>query len=247
MGALHRRIEVATCEMTGGWHEARSVVEDDYHHFRVTVRAKDGRVSEILSEALRNPNSLCPAAGHRLSELVGMSLSVAPTAVMEVTDPSQQCTHQLDLAGLAVAALSQRRPYRMYEASVPDRVAGKTTATLRRDSLEILRWEVFEMTLTAPVPYAGRSLGAGFSRFTRSLALDAAEAALVLRRAVFISQGRGVDLDTVGRRGPVGACWAWQPERNAQLERLPASRRDFTGRAHELASEDEGWLHFEQP
>ena len=28
-------------------------------------------------------------------------------------------------------------------------------------------------------------------------------------------------------RGPVGGCWAWQPQRIAQLRRLPENRRDF--------------------
>ena len=244
-GALNRRIEIATRDTNDRGQEARSVVEDDFHHFRVIVRAHDGHVTGISSEALRNPNSLCPAAGNRLSELIGMKLNAASSAVMEITDPSQQCTHQFDLAGLAVAALSARRVHRVYEAAIPDRVDGQTIATLRRDGAEVLRWDVSGMTIVGPAPYVDRSLGSGFGRFVRSLALEEAEAALVLRRALFISQGRGVDFSKLGRSGPVGGCWAWQPERMGELERLPASRRDFTGRAEVLAGEDQDWLRFE--
>lgn len=245
MGALHRRIEITTRPVGLDHYEAHSVVEDDYHHFRVSVRAESGRVSAVSSEALRNPNTLCSSAGLRLSEIIGMPLSAASWAVARVADPSQQCTHQFDLAGLAVAALAQQRPRRLYEAVIPDRVSGCTTASLRRDGEDILTWDLRDQTVIGPEPYCGRSVGAGFSAFTQSLPLEEAEAALVLRRAVFISQGRSVNLDNPDLRGPVGGCWAWQPERMGTLKRLPESRRDFTGRADELGAMDHGWLRFE--
>lgn len=243
MEALHRRIAIATRELGHDQHEARATVEDDYHHFRVTVRAEQGCVREVLSESLRNPTTLCPAAGQRLSELNGMKLSTSSVSVFAVTDASEQCTHQFDLAGLAIAALGRGITRRVYEAAVPDRVEGRTTATLRRDGQHVLCWDVEDMTIVSP--HAGQSLGAGFTAFTRKLPQDEAEAALVLRRALFISQGRGMNLDAATYKGPIGGCWAWQPSRLVELTRLPSSRRNFTGRPEVLGTRDHDWLNFE--
>ena len=92
-------------------------------------------------------------------------------------------------------------------------------------------------------------IGAGFTQWASAgLSTDEAEAALVLRRAVFISGGRGVDLDTPGRRtGPMGGCWVWQPERAADARRNVGSTLDFTGREESLTAADRRWLAFEAP
>ena len=238
--AFHRRVEVSTRE-TGSACEARGVVEDDFHHFRVVVRAEAGTVSEAFSHALRHPNSLCPSAGARLAEIVGMPLNESSAAVLEVTDARQQCTHQIDLAGVAVALLARGVRRRRYDATVPDRHDGRTTATLARDGELFFRWDLEGTTILRP--YAGRDIGSGFTGFARSLSPDEGEAALVLRRAVYVSAGRSLDLTRAGRTGPVGGCWAWQPERMDQIVRLP-TKLDFSGRAQELALGDEAWLAF---
>jgi hypothetical protein len=219
-------------------------VEDDFHHFRVLLEAREGLVTAVRTDARRSPNSLCAAAGHQLQELVGMALDPACASVLNRTDQFQQCTHQLDLAGLGVAALALNRPHRTYEAAVPDRLNGRTVATLHVDGRLTLLWRVLSMTIEGPAPYEGRSLGAGFTQFTRSLCGDEAEAALVLRRALFVSQGRGIDLGSLRDRGPVGGCWAWQPERMAQLHRLPENRRDFSASAEAALAEDAEWFNF---
>jgi hypothetical protein len=245
MGTYHRRIEIRTQTTGPGRSEARCALEDDFHHFRVVVEFEKNQVAEIGSEGFRVPNTLCPSAGHRLRELIGMPLNEASAAVFAVTDQHQQCTHQFDMAGLAIAVMAQKCSHRHYEIAVPDRVEGHTVATVRCDSNEMLRWDVVEMTIQGPAPFTGQSLGAGFTRFTRDLPLRIAEAALVLRRGLFVSQGRRINIDALGRNGPVGGCWAWQPERMEELERLPSSRRDFTGHAGLLTIEDQAWLRFD--
>ena len=243
MTAFHRRVEVATRETAPGRLEARCAVQDDFHHFRLTVRAAEGRVSEITPEAVRNPNPLCPTAGLRIAELIGIPLNEASAAVNEAVDPRMQCTHQLDLAGVALAALARRRPRRVYEARSPERIDGRDYAILLRDGVEVLRWEMEHDRILAPDPYGGRSLGAGFTRFARTLPLEEAEAALVLRRAAFVSLGRDFDIDDSDFAGPVGGCWAWQPERVA-IARQKARRVVWDGRTDELAACDEAWLSF---
>jgi hypothetical protein len=246
MGALRRRIIVATQPAGDEAGEARAVVEDDFHHFRVVVRQRGGRVFEAFGDGLRTPNALCRSASERLTEIVGMPLSAASAAVHERTDARLQCTHMIDLAGLAVAALAQGWVRRTYDATVPDRVQDRTRASLTRDGRAILAWEMEGARIAAPEAYAGVNIGGGFTRWARErLSLDETEAALVLRRAVFISVGRGVDLDAPGRRtGPMGGCWAWQPERAALATRHVGSTLDFTDRAEALARDDQDWLAF---
>ncbi len=174
-----------------------------------------------------------------------MALDPACAAVLNQTDQFQQCTHQLDLAGLGVAAMAIERPERSYEINIPDRENGQTIATVQVNGQPMLQWQVADMTIEGPPPFAGRSLRAGFTKFTYSLDRDLAEAALVLRRALFVSQGRGVDIDALGDRGPVGGCWAWQPERIPQLRRFPENRRDFSISSEVALSDDVEWLSFQ--
>jgi len=239
-------VEVSSRSDGPGSGEARGAVEDDFHHFKVTVRAGDGRVAEVLTEAPRHPNALCPTAGERLVELVGMPLSAVSAAVMERTDARQQCTHQIDLAGLAIAALARGIARRVYELEVPDRVDGRARVRLWRDGAPLLAWDVDGPVITGPEPFAGLNIGSGFTGWARdNLDLDTAEAALVLRRGVFISSGRTVDLDDPLRRtGPMGGCWVWQPGRADLATRVVGSTRDFTDRPEVLTRDDQDWLGF---
>jgi hypothetical protein len=248
MGVLHRRIEISTQPDNGLGGEARAVVEDDFHHFRVTVRHRGGLVTQVVSQSLRFPTAICPLAGDQLAELVGMPLSQSSVAVMERTDARQQCTHMIDLAGLAVAAAANHVERRTYEAEVPDREKSRTNPRLLCDGVEALAWEMEGSTILAREPFAGRSVGSGFTGWAReSLPLNEAEAALVLRRAVFISGGRGVNLDESGLgTGPIGGCWTWQPERMARATRMVGSTLDFTERSEDLTAEDRGWLAFDE-
>lgn len=241
-GVLHRRIGIAT--QPG---EARVALEDDFHHFRITLRHQGGVVTAAFAVTLRHPNALCPSASARLTELVGMGLSLSAAAVLQHTDARQQCTHMIDMAGLAVAAAARGTPRRVYTAQVPDRVNGRTTATLWRDGAQVLHWALDRGHIAAPPPFTGLDVGAGFTGWVAAnLPDDEAEAALVLRRAVFIANGRRYDLDReefLGT-GPLGGCWAWQPERAGLATRVVGSTLEFTGRAELLTQDDAAWLDF---
>src|SRR5882724_11519073 len=71
-------------------------LEDDFHHFVVTLRHSFERVLELTMRAERWPWSTCPAAGAQLAELGAMPLSPRFTAAARWSDPSKQCTHQFD-------------------------------------------------------------------------------------------------------------------------------------------------------
>lgn len=202
VGAYERWVELVT--VSGG--EVRGELEDDFHHFRVSI-AHDGRhVTALDGEALRHPWSTCPEALGPLSALVGAPLDPDATAAGGQADPRQSCTHWFDLSGLAIAHAASGRARRRYDVVVPDRTPdGRTTAHLDRDGRRVLDWDVDPRTVLGPEPYAGRRLGRGFLAWARS-ALDpeVAEAAVVLRRACTISMGRLMDLDDYQRASDVG-------------------------------------------
>ena len=62
-------------------------LEDDFHHFEVTLQHDGAHVTAIDMHAVRWPWATCPAAGQGLQALVGMELSDRSTAVAKVTDP----------------------------------------------------------------------------------------------------------------------------------------------------------------
>jgi hypothetical protein len=242
VGALNRRIRIAARE-----GEARAVVEDDFHHFRVTIAHDGRRVTAAKAEALRRPWTTCSLAADRLTELVGFALSPCASAILDHTDALQQCTHMFDLAGLAIAAAARGQSLRSYEAVVPDRRGDRTRASLARDGEPYLAWDLEGTTIVGARPFGGRDMRAGFSDWVKSaLSLEEVEAALVLRRAIFISGGRGVDLDQAKQAPAGGGCFARQPERAALGKRMVGSTLDFTERAEVLLRDDRAWLAFQQ-
>lgn len=248
MGSFHRRIVVATCHRASAG-TVRAALEDDFHHFRVEVTHEVEHVVHLQGTAVRHPYSLCASATDPLTQLVGMRLDRVASAVTRATDASAQCTHLLDLAGLAIAAAATRSARRQYDIEVPDRVDGRTTAVLSRDRQPLLRWELHDTTITAPVPFVGISLQQGLARWAlEMLSPDLAEAAIVLRRCAVISLGRHKNLDAQRHAVPTGRCHAQQPQRAALALRIVGSTWDFSARAGELCRSDAGWLAFaDQP
>lgn len=227
--------------------EVRAVVEDDFHHFRVHLRHDGKVVTQVTNDSPRSPYTLCLAAGRRLDELVGHALTVHVASFFETIDQFQQCTHQFDLACLAIAAAARGEGSRTYHLQVRDPGDGDRIAEASRDGVPLIRWVIHDGRIITPEPWAGHSLSAGFTAWCDSaLEPDMAEASLALRRAIFISGGRRVvaQLDAAPHSNDRGGCWVQQPERAKQALRNVGSTLDFTGRAHELTSKDEDWLAF---
>jgi len=229
--------------------EVRAAVEDDFHHFRVTVLHDGEKVASVLSESYRAPYSLCGDAGARLRELVGSPLVPDITALTQHIDARAQCTHQFDLACLAVAMAARGESERIYHAVVHDSRDAHYLATLDRNGLCVMRWNMEGQTILSPAPYAGRSIGSGFTGFvSHELEGDEAEAALVLRRAVFITGGRGIAQWMDSREYPAatGGCWVQQPQRHRRALRNKGTTLDFTGKVDQLTTSDEAWLDWSE-
>jgi hypothetical protein len=242
-GALRRSILIATRTHEGGG-EARAAVEDDFHHFLVAVRHDGAQVTAVTAQSPRFPYSTCPAAGGELDRLVGMPLSSVANSVVRQTDPSLQCTHMLDLAGLAIAAAARGTPWRRYDCTVPDRVDDVTNASVARDGAVVLAWTVRGDTILEPEPYAGHGLRAGFAGWALANLPEAdAEAALVLRRATTISIGRVNDPGSWLHARPTGFCYSQQPTRAPEALTQANTIRDWP--SHEpLCAADAAFLAF---
>jgi Protein of unknown function (DUF2889) len=210
---------------------ATAEMEDHPHHFRVEIDHDGSVVLATRTVAVRHPWDLCAAAGAQLRLLVGMPLSATVTAVGSWTAARQQCTHQFDLAGLAVAAAASGRADRTYDVEVVGSEAD-LTAVLERDGAEIARWTVAGQTVRAPVALAGLSLGRGFLRWLDAMDdPDEQEAAFVLRRACLISRSVEINLDrfaVAAEIGPIGECWVYQPGRAHQAARVVGATQDLT-------------------
>lgn len=240
MPILRRRIEIATRPGI-----ARGNVADDYHDFRVEVEHRDGIVQTVRGVAVRNPWNLCVAAAPQVRELEGMALSRRSVAVADHVDRFLQCTHVFDLAGQCIAAAARDIEHRLYEIAVPQRIDGRTTASLSRDGRPMLEWTVDGSTIVAPGHHAGVELRAGFSAWADALEEEEAEAAHALRRAIFISGGLGKAWNSESRSRAAGGCYVQQPERAPHATYVADSRQDFTDRADALGTASRAWLAFQ--
>ena len=247
MTAFHRRILISTRQdgSKAGSGTARAALEDDYHHFRVELAYEGGVVTQAQGTGLRIPYTGCAAAGAALASLVGMKLDSVANSVTRATDASQQCTHQLDLAGLALAAAARGISERRYDIEVPRRVGTQTSGRIERDGVTVLDWKIEGERIVSPPEHAGISLREGLARWAlTTLPEDVAEAALILRRCLMISRGRERNLDLLEHAEASGRCFAQQPERAVIALRVVGSTWDFTERAGELCAEDREFVAF---
>ncbi|MES2320785.1 MAG: DUF2889 domain-containing protein [Pseudomonadota bacterium] len=221
-GAMHRRV-ILNAEGS----LASAALEDDFHHFALTVTHDGEVVTAVDATALRNPWASCPSASAQLQQLVGTRLDAASGNGI---DPYQQCTHQYDLALMALGQ-ALRGGRREYLAMVSDAVEGRSQATLERDGTLIMAW-----TLQGSAIMAGTHLvGANLRKLELESNIDAdtAEAIKLLRRSVMVAGGRGHNFDQyaslavfAGRM--TGACFAFQGHRLDEGLRVRGSVRDFT-------------------
>lgn len=246
MPVFRRRIDIHSRQV-GSATQVRAALEDDFHHFCVELMAEQGKIQKIQGFAMRRPYNLCLQASEPLQTLVGTETSPVAYSIMRATNPSQQCTHQLELSGLAMAAVHRAPGTRRYDMEVPRRTAGqRTTARLLRDGQPVLYWELEGDVITGPAPYAGIDLKLHMTKWALTqLNTDEAEAALALRRSAVISLGREYDLDREDHAHSTGLCYVQQPERAVVALRMKGSTLDFTPHIERLCHQESAWLAFE--
>jgi hypothetical protein len=238
IGMLRRRIDVSSRgkDCVVAW------VEDDFHHFGVTLRHDGKYVTDISARAERAPWTTCAAAALPLRALIGKSLIARASDIGGLINMRLQCTHMFDLTGLALAHAWHGRDHRRYEVRVPDRAhGGATRATLLRDGETVMVWNLAGSTIVGPPAYAGHSLEEGFRAWTEAMAEEEAEQAFVLRRAIMVSGGRGADLDrfdTAADLRKPALCHTFQPDNAALGLRNKGSTRNYADETDMLGALD---------
>lgn len=218
---------------------ATGEIEDDFHHFRVTVLHADGQVTGARGEAVRYPWSQCPMAGAALAGLEGLPLGPDPTGVYRHVDPLGQCTHMLEVAGLAITQAARGPGERRYDVSVSDPVDGRVEAELLCDAAPLARWTLQDGAITAPAERAGQRPSQVRSRALRDLPPLEAETLLILRRAIALAASRSWDVDrfpTAAAMGREPACYVFRPGVAEQAARRYGSVRDFSAGPGPLAN-----------
>jgi hypothetical protein len=233
-GAYRRRIRLVALDAQTVW----GGLEDDFHHFEVTLHHDSRVVTGIEMRAVRWPWTTCPDAGRALEALVGMELSDRSTAVAAVTDPRMNCTHQFDLAGLCVAHATREAKTRQYDVELPPPVDRLVTTRLWRDGELLHEWqlavgEARTRELVSPPPFTDAPWRGGFMKWAdANLPPEEAESAIVLRRSCDIGMGRGMDLEAIDVAEELagimtGVCYSMQPEVMPVAFRNKGSIRDF--------------------
>ncbi|MFV0276965.1 MAG: hypothetical protein ACK5HY_07250 [Parahaliea sp.] len=212
-------------------------LEDDFHHFGVSIRFGDGKVEDIRMAAPRTPWNTCAGAAEPLRTLVGQPLITRASDIGKLIDMRLQCTHVFDLTGLLLAHIGnrhQRLAHRRYHSQVPDRPIqgsefelasyGAGEAWLYQDGERVMYWQVDGDRITAPPAFAGVSLSTGFRPWTEQLPEQEAEYATILRRAMELSSARSIDSDDY----PTAADMTMKPLCHTfQQHRAPRARRNF--------------------
>jgi hypothetical protein len=211
-------------------------LEDDFHHFVVTVRHAGGRVAAVECASHRWPWSTCPGAAEQLRALAGMPLAPRFTAAAQWADPKQNCTHQYDAACHAITHAYRGEARRQYDLEVPLRDAeGETRVRLWVDGTLRLDWHLsWAGIVDARPPFDAAPWRGGFMKWAdATLDPDDAECAIALRRAADIGMGRGMDLDGVPVASQLpasmtGVCHTMQPGVMEHALRHAGSIRDFS-------------------
>jgi len=222
-------------------HTVIGWLEDDFHHFGVKIVHEGGRVADISTIASRYPYTTCADAGHPLSKVIGMPLSLRATDIGAWIDMRLQCTHLFDLAGLLVAHAAAGRQRRRYEALVNDReviatdvnqrrTLGAGGAKLLQDGVAVLSWQIDRQMITGPSEWTGQSLQTGFRERTEAMDVEAAEHATVLRRTVMIAGGRSASRGNYPlprERSIPAVCHTFQPDQKEKALWISKSERNW--------------------
>jgi hypothetical protein len=239
-GRLRRLIDLSNAD------EGRAVgwVEDDFHHFGVTVEHDGAVVTAVRVDPVRYPWATCAQVGAPLQELVGKPLVARASDIGTLIEMRAQCTHVFDLTGLVLAQIRRAEPQRRYEVLVDDLeilrwedgrpTFGATHARLKLDGACVMQWQIDRNRIVGPPQFAGQALDTGFRAWTEAMDLPAAEYATILRRAILVAGGRAIDHDLVPSAGAMNQpalCYSFQPQRREQALRMVGSTRNYEASA----------------
>lgn len=209
---------------------ARGDLEDDFHHFIIEIDHDGETITSVETQAPRPPWTTCPSAGPFLGDkLKGTKLDEASTFDVQLS----HCTHLYDLALVTAAHARDDHPtlFSMFQS---DPIDGKCRAEMYRNGVLELAWDLDGQTILPPSAMAGKNLRQ-LKHWVKELTPQQQEAALLLRRVVFISGGRYYDYSSIKNAAQVpgqeGACFTFNRERAPFGTPTVGTKWDFTNRA----------------
>lgn len=243
MGTEHRVIRMVAARRDG-IVEVRAAIEDRFHNFRVSAALSSSSVADIAIEPIRFPYTLCPAAGSRLDMLRGAAVSPRMSDYSRLLDSRHQCTHQFDTAAMALALATRGVLTRRYQIAATELSEGVIKGMIACDGAEILRMRIEHGVIVAPADFAGRPLGSGFTTWSATLDIEMAEAALLLRRMIFIAMDsrHADDYERAVHAPAFGGCWVQQPAQNTSAIRLKGRVLGIDVPVGRLTTGDEAFL-----
>jgi hypothetical protein len=226
--------------LTGRQNQVLVEMEDIAHGMKCVVEHDGQRVTSLRPEFRRFPMTTCNGAAEPLQALVGMPVGADFSTFFGGGRAWSNCTHMLDLAWLGVVHATRGLTVRDYLMEMPDDGPNRRRSTLRRDGELVLEWQLENSTVLDPLPFAGRHLFSGFTRWAvENFEGDQLEAILVLHKGCFVAQARRYDIPT----GPLsateqklnaGLCFGFGRERIGIAVRLEGTGRDFTDHPEQL-------------
>jgi hypothetical protein len=207
------------------------------------------RVTDVQAKTHRVPWTTCPGAEQKIRDLIGTPLQRMSQSTG--LDSKEHCTHLYDVARLTIARAFMKAPVQ-YDITIPDRIEKRTCAEVLRDGKLCLTWDIDGDVVTGPARFAGHHVF-GAPKWPADLDEDTLEAAMVVRRSIFVSRARSAlgkdmrvndatDAEIIQRirdRGPLGLCFTYQ-EGVLDDARRTFSWRDHNGRQEELLDDFAG-------
>ncbi|NKI16586.1 DUF2889 domain-containing protein [Spongiibacter sp. KMU-166] len=231
-------------------HTVVGWLEDDFHHFGVTLTHSGDRITGVSATAQRYPWTTCAFAPESLTPLTGQTMLPRCSDIGGMIPMRQQCTHIFDLAGLVMAHAVRGNDHRRYQTITESReilgwkdhkspLFGPTTITLLQDNAEVMAWHCESGAITDRESGHQQALGRGFRQWTESLPMDKAEHATVLRRALLVSGGRSMVHDRYPNAAAMDQpelCYSFQQERRDQALRMSGATRDYANEPERMLS-----------
>jgi hypothetical protein len=192
----------------------RATLEDNFHRFSLALRHAGGVVTAVEATPERYPWTTCVhAPEHFVRAVLGR-----PLAEVAAIDPTEHCTHLMDLLVLCAARAGRAGPLE-YDLRASDPQDGRKSVVLRRNGIEAVRWELAGTLIEAPSAWAGRDLKQ-LSAWRDALDPEAAVEAVMMRRAALMADqqaGPATPMDRLPTDGRIrmGACFTYQPARAA--------------------------------
>lgn len=198
--------------------QVRVGLEDANHAMRMVLRHDGQRVTDVESRMTRIPMTGCAGAAEPVRAFIGAPLAPYPVRPSAVVSARANCTHLHHMALLAIAHAG-RTGTRQYDVEVPDEHPDPVWSVVRRDGMEIHRWQTFAGAIVGPAALAGLPLVGGVARWApERYCGDELEAAFVLGNAYQVSLSRRYDTNAwageqaAGHSHMTGKCYGYQPE-----------------------------------